>query len=77
MPRSENTIPQLCRDAVVSVRKFMMVEVMLQKGSRIGTLEVGRSNRHRGRQLCPLSGKLDLPKQVSIQPGAAQLDMKR
>jgi voltage-gated chloride channel len=32
--RSEKTIPNLRRDTVVSASKFVMVEVMLQQGSR-------------------------------------------
>jgi hypothetical protein len=32
--RSENTIPKLCGDTVVSPRKLVVVEVMFQQGSR-------------------------------------------
>jgi hypothetical protein len=31
---SENTIPKLCRDTVVSVREPVVVEVMFQQGGR-------------------------------------------
>ena len=31
---SENSIPDLRRDTVISVREFVVVEVMLQQGSR-------------------------------------------